>query len=78
MNPPDKALAGVVAGEAAVLGAVVLLLNRVRRPVREVQRYCDDIATGATGIVRHTDAGPPLLRLSAAVRALRTLVVGER
>jgi hypothetical protein len=37
------------------LPVVLLLLNRVLRPLREIKRYSDDILTAGLGIARNLD-----------------------
>lgn len=37
------------------LPVVMVLLNRVLRPLREIERYADDILTAGLGIARNLD-----------------------
>jgi hypothetical protein len=48
------ALVGLALG-TQVLGVVLVVLNRVLRPLREIKRYADDIHEATVGITRNLD-----------------------
>jgi hypothetical protein len=61
---------------ANVLGAALILLYRVLRPINEIKRYADDILEGGLGIARNLDGADEVVRtrelaatLPAAVRS---------
>ena len=53
-----------------VLVAVLLCLNRVLRPLREIKRYADDILEAGLGIARNLDAVDEAARTHDLVTAL--------
>ena len=62
-----------VAGGAAVLGAVALLLDRTLRPTREIVAYAEDIGGAIDAIAANLDVGAELLHtreLAVAVPGL--------
>lgn len=57
---------------AVVLPVVLLLLNRVLRPVKEIRAYADDVLEHGVGITAALDAVPELVtttQLATAARA---------
>jgi hypothetical protein len=50
---------------------VLILLNRVLRPLREVKRYADDTLEAGLGIARNLDAIDEAARTRELVVALR-------
>lgn len=57
---------------AVILLVVVALFNRVLRPLRETQRYADDILEAGLGIARNVDGIDEAVR----TRELATAVPG--
>ena len=58
---------------APLLLAVLVLLNRVLRPIREIRRYAADTLDAGLGIARNLDGADELLQtreLATAVPAL--------
>jgi hypothetical protein len=66
------ALLGLVAG-VAVLLAVAWLLDRILRPVREIDRYAADTLAAGLGIARNLDGLDEILR----TRDLGAALAGE-
>ena len=63
------ALLGLALG-TQILGVVLVLLNRVLRPLREIKRYADDIVEAAGSIQRNLEGAEEAVRtrdLAAAV-----------
>ena len=63
------AFIGLFAG-VHVLVLVVVLLNRVLRPLREIKRYSDDILAAGLGIARNLGGVDEAARLHELVTAL--------
>jgi hypothetical protein len=63
------ALVGLVLG-TQVLGVVLVGLNRVLRPLREIKRYADDILEAGLGIARNLDGIDEAARTRELARAL--------
>jgi hypothetical protein len=55
---------------------VVVLFNRVVRPLREIDRYAGDILDAGLGIARNVDGADELLRTRDLVRTVPGLAVG--
>jgi hypothetical protein len=53
-----------------VLVLVLLLLERVHRPLREIKRYADDILAAGVGIARNLDAVDEAVTTRELARAL--------
>ncbi len=77
--------AAVFAWIGLAVGLVVLvvaldLLNRVLRPLREIERYADDILEAGLGIARNVDGVDEAVRtreLATAVPALATAYLAQ-
>ena len=63
------AFLGLFAG-VHVLVLVLILLNRVVRPLREIKRYADDTLVAGLGIARNLDGIDEGARLHALATAL--------
>jgi hypothetical protein len=63
------AFLGLLAG-VQVLVLVLILLNRVLRPLREIKRYADDTLAAGLGIARNLDGIDEAARLHALTTAL--------
>ena len=61
---------GLANGLAACVTALVAL-NRVLRPLREIERYADDILDAGLGIARNLDGVDEAVRTRELVTALR-------
>jgi len=71
-------LVGLALG-AIVLLTVLALLERVHRPLREIERYADDVLAAGLGIARNLDAVDEAARtreLAAALPGALRKVVG--
>ena len=66
---------GLANGLAALLTALVAL-NRVLRPLREIERYADDTLAAARGIVRNLEGIDEVVRTRELVTALQRAVGG--
>jgi HAMP domain-containing protein len=55
---------------ANVVVGVLILLNRVLRPLREIKRYADDILAAGLGIARNLDGIDEAARLHELATAL--------
>jgi hypothetical protein len=64
---------GLAAG-AGGLVQVLLLLNRVLRPLREIKRYADDILEAGIAIARNLDGVDEAVETRELTRALPELV----
>ena len=64
------AVLGLLNGAAAAVTALVAL-NRVLRPLREIERYAEDTLAAARGIERNLDGIGEALRTRELVLALR-------
>ena len=62
-------LVGLALG-AIVLLTVLALLERVHRPLREIERYADDVLAAGLGIARHLDAVDEAARTRELAAAL--------
>jgi hypothetical protein len=71
------ALVGLVAGVAALL-AVAWLLDRVLRPVSEIDRYAADTLDAGLGIARNLDGLDEILRTRDLGAALAAAGEGSR
>ena len=71
MSTPAVVLAaiGLFAG-LHVLVAVVVVLNRVLRPLREIKRYADEILVAARAIERNLDGVDEARRLREVATSL--------
>ena len=63
------ALLGLALG-TQVLGVVLVVLNRVLRPLTEIKRYADDILEAAGAIRRNLEAVDEAVRTRELVAAL--------
>ena len=63
-----------VAALALVGGAVHMLLNRVLRPLREINRYSDEILAAGLAITRNLDGIDAALQTRELTRPLPELV----
>jgi hypothetical protein len=66
---------GLANGLAAAAAGLVAL-NRVLRPLREIERYADDTLEAARGIERNLEGIGEALRTRSLVAALRDAVGG--
>lgn len=65
---------------AVVLVVVLLLLERVLRPIREIKRYAADTLDAGLGITRNLDGADELIRtheLGTAVPGLAMAFLGK-
>ena len=62
-------LVGLALG-AIVLLTVLALLERVHRPLREIERYADDVLAAGLGIARNLDAVDEAARTRELAAAL--------
>ncbi len=60
-----------------VAGAVAVLLGRVATTAAEIERYADDILTGAEGIVHNLAGTGALQRTGELAAGVLALVSGE-
>ena len=66
-----------LANGAAAASTALVALNRVLRPLREVERYAADTLEAGLGIARNLDGADEALRTRDLVTALRGTVGGR-
>jgi hypothetical protein len=64
-------IAGPVMVGGGVASLLLMLLNRTYRPVSEVKKYVDEVATAVDGIATHLAVAPQLEGLERAAQTLR-------